>query len=485
MGLLYDVGRWPEHLWSSHVQTFPSARAVLDNGTQRQPQFPGFASDMHSSLYCRHLSDLQAEAPAWARELLTTATELPEFQRLRQRCQHNGFLAGIAAESLLSTLLPMVPQAEEKARQEPAQQPPGHAAGEGQANGQGPAQHAPQGRPSAQGDAAAADQRRQIRQACREAAHTVDQAGQATDALQQALGRQQGQGPGTQESLKDLDDVRRLYALLRDNPTLRHIAALAGRLHRLGQAHKKARFEPAVGTVKGITLGGDLERVLPSELAGLRSANKLLRLRTLERLMSRKALQYLWRGEESLTRGPLIVLVDESGSMGHGPGSAGAWSKAVCLALMTQAIDQHRAFHLVGFSGHRSSASWREAINHEFHCDAGSSPPSEAVCTALLRGCDGGTSFNAPLRRALEVLQDTPTMRQADIVLITDGEATIADDVQQAVLAVRAREGVQLYGVLVGADARGNTLQPIATALWHVSQQLDGAVVAPLLAQVS
>ena len=201
--------------------------------------------------------------------------------------------------------------------------------------------------------------------------------------------------------------------------------------------------------------------------------------------MSKKALQYLWRGEESLTRGPMIVLVDESGSMGRGPQSAGAWSKAVCLALMTTAIDQRRAFHLVGFSGYRSAASWHEAINHEFHCDAGAPPPVEDVCTALLRGSYGGTSFNAPLRRALEVLRTTPTMRQADVILITDGEATIAPEVQQEFVAMRQTEGVQLYGVLVGADATGDSLRPLATALWHVSPQLDGATVAPLLAQVS
>ena len=480
MGLLYPQSTWCHHLWQGHVTRFASAQTVLADGTARQPAFPGLAQDMHDSLYLRHTPEPLPDAPAWAATLLDTAQGLQEWHQLRQRCLSNGFAAGLAAEQILRALVPLVPQADPEKPSQDAQkpqdgtQPPGESPGEG-----GGSQHAG-ARPGAPEGV-----RRTLRQACRDAGKQIDQAERETEALQAALGRHAGQGPGTPETLQDLADVRALYALLQGNPTLRHIADLAGRMHRLGQADKKTRLEPAVGAITGVTLGGDLSRILPGELAGLRAGSRLLRLQTLDKILSKRALEYRLRGEESLTRGPIIALVDESGSMGCGPESPCAWAKAVCLALLTTAAEQRRAFHLVGFSGHNERSSWREALRHELHVDAEVPAPLDAVAEALLWGSSGGTSFEAPLRRALELLAVSPDLKQADVVLITDGEADIHEDVQADLLSLRRTDGVQLYGVLVGDGVTPSALQPVCTALWHVHQTTDGAAVAPMLAAVN
>ncbi len=483
MSLVFPASKWTTGLWERHVDRFPSAQVLLDEGAARQAQFPGFAQSTHDALYLRHVPPAQEEAPDWATTLLEEAQQLPEWHTLRARCQANGFTSGIGAERILQALIPLLPQEEEKpAKPDGA---PGPQDGPGDGTGTGGRPGGPQGQQPNPDDGSGT--RRAVRQACREAAQTIDQAEQATDALGAALGRQQGHGPGSRESLKDLDDVRALYALVRQNKELAHIAELAGRLQRLGQAHKKTLVAPAVGSIKGVTLGGDLERLLPSELAGLRSSSKLLKLQTLDKIMNKRALQYLWRGVDSLTRGPLIVMCDESGSMGNGVGSAGAWSKAVCLSLLTTAVQHKRAFHLIGFSGHSRHSPWEYAINHELHAEPGSPASVETVCAALLWQCGGGTSFNAPLRRALETLRTSTTMRHSDLIFLTDGEADVSPDMTEAMQRLRTTDGVACYVILVGEGASGTSLAPIATAMWHVSAnaQAEPGRIAPLLAKVS
>lgn len=185
-------------------------------------------------------------------------------------------------------------------------------------------------------------------------------------------------------------------------------------------------------------------------------------------------MQYELSGTESLTKGPVIVLVDESGSM-QGNGKQ-EWSKAVALALLTLATQQKRTCFLAGFD---------VSIRHE-HLFRPQTMTVDDVCQALTAACSGGTDFNVPLRRALQVLHAEPAMNQADIVIVTDGEATIDDDVLVAIGTAQEKANVHLYGVLIGRGASGKSLKPVATTLYRVQEapQQDSEKIAPLLAQV-
>lgn len=474
MSLVYsDSSRWADSLWLSHVRKFASARVVVQEGTKKQPAFPDLTLDVHSLLYLKHSPPLKPDAPSWATDLLTQAKELPEFTQLKQRCLHNGFAAGLAAERVCEALIPLLPDQQDDSptpddNQGPQQPQDGTEGQAGTQGGRGPLQ-------PTQDDASA--MRRALRQACREASATIDDAEETTNALSDALGRKQGHGPGSGESLAHLDDVRSLYEVLKGNPVLRHIAEMSGRMLRLGQAHKKTLVTPAVGSIKGVTLGGDIERLLPSELGGLRSPSKLLKLQTLDRILSKKALQYLMRGIDSEVRGPLCVLIDESGSMGDSLDSPSVWAKAVNCALLTTATQQKRVWHMIGFT---------DRIRHEHSKAASETLAPAELMQALSKRSSGGTSFEAPLCRALEVIRQSPAMRKADIVFITDGEASLSQETIAAVQALHTQEGVQTYVILIGEDAQGTALAPIATAMYRVSThpQTDTGTILPLLAQV-
>jgi uncharacterized protein with von Willebrand factor type A (vWA) domain len=282
-------------------------------------------------------------------------------------------------------------------------------------------------------------------------------------------------GPGTavvhQAGPADLKAVRDAHARLAGSHRLRRICELAGRLERVAAQKARSKVKPGVGEVHGIGLGGlqDLARLLPSELVALRRWP--LRLHLLARLLQQKALVYAMTGREPQARGPIVVLLDESGSMREA--GKDIWSKAVCLALLSTATRQRRAWHLIAFNG---------AIVREVSIPAGHATVTE-IQSALDHGCRGGTDFDAPVLRAVEIIRKSPTMKQADVVVITDGEDNPEPATIEAARSITRIEGVSWFCVGVGPDADVGlqSLAPIATSLVRVLDLDDAEPVVPLI----
>jgi uncharacterized protein with von Willebrand factor type A (vWA) domain len=94
---------------------------------------------------------------------------------------------------------------------------------------------------------------------------------------------------------------------------LRRICDHAGRLRRLAQSRQRLKTAHGVDEVAGVEPGGDLGRLLPAELARLMLPET--ELDALRRLAERQALSLQLRGSEPVGKGPVMVVVDESGSM--------------------------------------------------------------------------------------------------------------------------------------------------------------------------
>src|SRR3954469_16019158 len=96
----------------------------------------------------------------------------------------------------------------------------------------------------------------------------------------------------------------------------------------------------------GVTLDGDLSKLLPVELAKL--AIPELELDTLRRLVERQCMAREHRSVEPVAKGPILLAVDESGSM---EGDRVHTAKALALALAWVARQQHRWCALCAYSG--------------------------------------------------------------------------------------------------------------------------------------
>jgi len=309
-----------------------------------------------------------------------------------------------------------------------------------------------------------------LRRAAREARDTVEKAESQLEGLGTPLGLSI---PGTavvhDAGPAGLKAIRDAHSRLGDSPRLRRICELAGRLERVAATKARSKVKPGVGEIHGIDLGADLSRLLPSELAALRHPR--LRLLLLSRLMQRKALCYGMQGKEPMARGPIIVLLDESGSMRSG--GKDIWAKAVCLALLATATRQKRDWHLVSFNG---------AIIRETAIAARRATMAD-IQKALDHRCAGGTDFNAPIFRAVELLWHSPTMKKADVVIISDGEADLNPETIEVAKNLTRTEGVSFFCVGVGpdSDTELQSLAPIATSLVRVRDTGDPEPIVPVI----
>ncbi len=96
----------------------------------------------------------------------------------------------------------------------------------------------------------------------------------------------------------------------------------------------------------GVEPGGDLARLLPHEL--VRLAEPEFELDTLRRLVERETLCREYHAVEPVGKGPIIISIDESGSMAGGKVET---AKALALALAWIARQQRRWCALAAYSG--------------------------------------------------------------------------------------------------------------------------------------
>jgi len=183
--------------------------------------------------------------------------------------------------------------------------------------------------------------------------------------------------------------------------------------------------------VTDVEQGGDLGRALPSELAKL--SHPLLRLDLLRTLLERQVLQYQVSGTEALGKGPLIVLLDKSGSM---DGPRDEWATALALALLDHAQRDRRTYALLGSDAR---------VKFETIVRPGEPLPE----AGLFVECAGGTDIALAIERGLEIIRAHPaSLKKADLVLVTDGgaDSSSAPNMREGA----ARLGATIFGLGIG-----------------------------------
>lgn len=161
------------------------------------------------------------------------------------------------------------------------------------------------------------------------------------ESVTQAMGMGAGE-PGS----SDVNAVASAFKAARSNKALMRICVLAGMYKQLAQGLHKARSKNGFEEVTGLESGGDISRLVPSELMKLGIPE--LELDLMRRLVERQCLCREFEAQERVGLGPVVLVVDESGSMvGHRNESA----KAIALTLAWIARKQGRWCGLVAFSG--------------------------------------------------------------------------------------------------------------------------------------
>jgi len=246
--------------------------------------------------------------------------------------------------------------------------------------------------------------------------------------------------PGERSAGEKLDLAARLYS----NEKLRRLSRLVGSLREEMLRGRRKSWARRGSEVYDVALGSDIGRLVPSELAAL--ANPELRADFKKRLLEGKLLQYSLRDEKG--RGPMVICLDGSSSM---EGKKELWSKGVCLTLLDIARRERRKFSVIVFSSGGMPERVFESSVGEGRGGWGMKEKDVFELAGYFPG--GGTNFEEPLDRALEILKGSK-FRRGDIVFITDGEAGVGDAWLAGFRRERARLGFKVYSVLIDLTER-------------------------------
>ena len=222
------------------------------------------------------------------------------------------------------------------------------------------------------------------------------------------------------------------------------------------QRERETRLPDAPGEVMGIRHSDRLERMLGSEAAQIRHPvlRKLWRARLAEsRLLTYQSEAVLLERvpdpaararehaaatpPETLSRGPIILCLDTSGSMKGAPETV---AKAVALEALRVAQREGRGCLLVAFGGPG------ELIERELGANRDG---LRALLDLMGQGFDGGTDVQTPIEHAIARVRSA-RWRQADLLIVSDGEFGCTAATLAQLDAARAELGLRVQGILVG-----------------------------------
>lgn len=270
---------------------------------------------------------------------------------------------------------------------------------------------------------------RAVGKAVADARKEVDELKDAAAAL--------GMGPGRAGST-DPRAIAELYKRVRNDPALRRISELAGRFRRVAASKQRQKVSHGLEDVVGVEPGGDVGRLLPSEL--VRLAVPELELDTLRRIVERQALCREHHAVEPVGKGPILVVVDESGSMEGGKAHT---AKALALALAWVARQQRRWAGLIAYSG--GSGERLLAL-----------PPGRwdesALCDWLSAFIGHGSDLDLPIEELPRMYKEIGAPPGVtDLVMVTDAKCRIPGELRDQFLEWKQATGVRVTSLILNS----------------------------------
>ena len=426
-----------------------STERAVTTGMTKTTSWPTFMRETHARLYTgdriKGVDEVKPEFK-FAEKLHSLLDDLPEWERLARRCKGDAFNAESAATGLVSRMMEHVPEHKKDARdarrragllqdeyEEALRNNPGLSK---PSQLQGAEQELESAEAEASGNAESMDPSA-IRQAMRSAIKGESEHLDEMDRAAMSLGwGAQDAGAGA-DSMSEAKEA--IASRLADAPKLQAIMEIAGRMRNIMREVQATKVRRGVNEVTDIEVGRDIARLLPSELMQL--CNPLTKLDLFRKLLEGRALQYKLEAEEKLGKGPVLVVIDDSGSM---RGELEVWAKAIGLAMLDLARREGRHFGYCTFS---------TEVTHSFTEDPGKRTRPGDLLDHLAVHRGGGTSFDAPLHWALGQIDLHPNLDESDIIFISDGACRASDSVVDLLTKSEAR----CWGVAVGGAAISST----------------------------
>lgn len=471
--LLYEVTPFQKNLWEGHKLMDSTAEASERAGRDRYEGFGGFAEGVFHCFFADEPQRVEEVADGLEHfvKLDEEMQKVPEVSDLRDMCMGDDRRAGLAAASMIDTLMSTVTapdeQLEDPRQDEEAIEYLEHLLT--QANKDGDEEYAEslerelgemiealgEKRDKAAQAAALMDET-EIRTAARKAVKT------ARKAIEEAEVGAEGYGVGLSEhsGKKERRAVsKKLAGLLANNERARKIAEAGRRLQNFAAQEQRKKVRRGCGERAGSYQGAELDKMLPKELI---FACPQLRPLFFKKYAERNLACVRKEDKEKKNKGPIVMLLDSSGSMKSG--GADIWAAGVALAFMWIARRQKRSFSLIHFGS-------KVVRTDRFPADKEMSVEQIFEAVNFFKS-SGGTNFVKPLNAGVEQIEKDKAMKDADIVMVTDGRAHVDDQFLKDWEAARARLGFRCYSVLVGGSTNVETNAKFSDEVVHLAEVL-------------
>jgi uncharacterized protein with von Willebrand factor type A (vWA) domain len=270
----------------------------------------------------------------------------------------------------------------------------------------------------------------------------------------------------------DKDLFEQIFDRVRKSKALREILKLAGAMTKFRGAKRKKRIEgPEI--VNGVEFNGELSRLTQTEIMNLADPDRELDL--MRRIVERQALCYEKYAEEKQGNGPMVIVLDESGSM---EGDNICQAKAFALTMARVAAQEKRWVYFVSFGdvGHIQEhlfkpEDWKTSEGNE----------------RLLKYMDSfmnswGTCFNVLTHVANNWAKMKAPSGKTDMYIVTDCQAHLSPKLVESFNKWRADNDVKCYGLAVQSGV-GN-LPLVCDQAWPTqSMGLESSAVREIIAR--
>ncbi len=260
--------------------------------------------------------------------------------------------------------------------------------------------------------------------AIQQAAEAMEKVKDAKDAME-AIGLSAGTDNEKEQARAQVANI------LMDSKDAAKALEMAGRMQRMNDAAKSTEYGQ---TVVDIETGGDLKRILPTELAMIGVPE--LKILQIAKIVEQRALQYKVQGEADSGKGDFFVFRDVSSSMNYNNRNAKA--AAVTAYAIAMANKQNRSATIVEYN---------TGVRKIYRKDKTTSMDPDTVLSVLTSKASGGTCIETALWTMLEEIQNNP---KSDVVVITDGHDCVkSDDIVKRISESESR----LILIGIGNDA--------------------------------
>lgn len=187
----------------------------------------------------------------------------------------------------------------------------------------------------------------------------------------------------------------------------------------------------------------------------------------LDRYVRRTQLKWRYTGKQDKGMGPIIVCLDESGSM---DGARMHMAAAFAGAVASVAKQQQREFWCIGFGRTVNYVCNISKKSKNSTWDGSKASPEGIIGKLLSRRAKGGTRFDPVIEKSIELSEK---VKKADVLFLTDGQGNVSSSQIEKLKKAKEEKGLRWFTVLVGHNASIDDVQAISEGVARVKHLED------------